>query len=775
MATTDSAVASAQREVHAPQPVARTTVLLFAFTSFLSAFLLFQVQLIVSKHILPWFGGAAAVWTTSMLVFQLLLLGGYLYSHLVCVKLPVSAQLKVHLGLLCLAIAVVGALSILWPSAITPDASWKPLAWAHPSWNVAAIILVSAGVPFFVLSTTGPLLQSWFGRLGGDARTYRLYSVSNIGSLLGLLTFPFLIEPSLRVKTQGTVWSILFGAFVLACGLCARRAFAGSAFLEFSEAPLPDITGHRTGALAKLLWFLLAACASSLLLATTNLLCQEVITVPLLWVVPLAIYLITFVLCFDHPRWYRRAVFHPLFAVVLFVSCAALAYEQMPALLVTLPVLLFAGCMVCHGELVSLKPSIKELTSFYLLVSAGGATGGIFVGILAPRLFTTFLEFQLSLGATIVLLLAALAIDRESWLFSNKTWLPPTIAALAIAGAFGLAQWIPAIAAVFDHYRVYAIAILVATVTVLGAIVLRDSIDASKRGFRFVQIIIGSVAAGAVVFVFLSARPNPGLLSSHRSFYGVVQVVQRPGMKEMLHGLTTHGGQLDAPMQRMPILYYGPNSGIGLVLQNRHPRFVGSGLRIGVVGLGAGTIAAYGRRGDTVSYYEINPDVVKLSASDHADFTYIRDSAASVNVKVGDARLVMEHELVEGQYQNFDVLALDAFNGDAIPVHLLTREAFETYWKHLNAETGIIAIHITSRHVNLVPVLQGAANYLNVPYVLTLNHRQGPVLDSLWFLMARNPEMLKIDGLDQITIKYVHNVGPRLWTDDYSDIFRLLY
>jgi spermidine synthase len=222
-------------------------------------------------------------------------------------------------------------------------------------------------------------------------------------------------------------------------------------------------------------------------------------------------------------------------------------------------------------------------------------------------------------------------------------------------------------------------------------------------------------------------------------------------------------------------MYYGPNSGIGVVLQNRPQRFTGAGMRIGVVGLGAGTIAAYGHRGDSISYYEINPDVVRLAAGDSPEFTYIRDSAASVNVKVGDARLVMDRELAEGHAQNFDVLALDAFNGDAIPVHLLTKEAFDIYWRHLNPDTGVIAVHITSRHVNLVPVLQGAADYLQVPYVLTLSHGQGPVLDSLWFLMARNPEMLRTKTLEPITIKYVHNVGPRLWTDDYSDIFRLLY
>jgi hypothetical protein len=771
----ETATLSEPAQQQTPKMTSRAEVWLFAFTSFLSAFLLFQVQLIVSKHILPWFGGSAAVWTTSMLIFQLLLLGGYVYSHLISVRLEPSWQAKLHLAILGVAFLVVVSLSVLWPSSITPGNNWKVTVLGSPAASVAAIILISTGLPFFVLSTTGPLLQFWFGRLGGGAKTYRLYSVSNIGSLLGLLTFPFLLEPALRLKLQGQIWSALFCAFTVCCGACAWRAFRNEAASEqvVSRASEPDGPPVRRRVYG--LWFLLAMCASSLLLATTNFLCQEVITVPLLWVFPLAIYLLSFILCFDHPRWYKRAVFHPLFGLSLFATTIALAYEQSFALLFALPIVLLAACMVCHGELVRLKPGLKQLTSFYLAVSAGGAAGGIFVGVIAPRIFTSFLELQLSLGLTIALLLFALVLDRESWIFRNEWWLPTSVVALELAAGFFAMRWIPDFGKALESLRYFPVVVLLGVVTVLGAIVLRDSVDLRKRGFRFVQILIGMIGVAGFVSLYVSARPGPEQKLSVRSFYGVVQVLQKPGIKEMIHGQTTHGGQLDPPLHRLPIMYYGPNSGIGTVLQNHPKRLTGTGLRIGVVGLGTGTIAAYGRHGDSISYYEINPDVVKLAGNEGSEFTFIRDSEASVQVKLGDARLVMERELADAQDQKFDVLALDAFNGDAVPVHLLTKEAFDTYWKQLDPETGVLAIHITSRHVNLVPVVEGAANYLRAPFALTFNQRNGPVLESVWLVMARNPEMLKMKGLEQITVQYVHKVGPRLWTDDYSDILRLLY
>ena len=750
---------------------------LFAATSFLSAFLLFQVQLIVSKHILPWFGGSAAVWTTSLLVYQVLLLAGYLYSHTISVRFTPAAQAKVHGLLLAIAFLQILVLSYLWPSAITPGASWKPLPGGSPAAAVATIVLISVGLPFFALSTTGPLLQSWFARLGGGARAYKLYSVSNLGSLLGLLSFPFLFEPTLRLKLQGRTWSALFCCFVAGCALCAHRArnvSAGAA--GESEQASQQAAPTRPRPLVYALWFLLAACASSLLLAATNLLCEEVITVPLLWVLPLSLYLLSFILCFDHPRWYQRGVFHPLFALALFVTCAALAFDQFLVEVVVLPVLLFLSCMICHGELVRLKPAVRFLTSFYVAIAAGGAAGGIFVAVIAPRVFSSFLEFQLSLAVAIVLIAVALIHDPESWIFRGQSWLPAVILGGILLAGFAASRWLPEVATLLSSIRFYPVVLLIGIPVLTGAWMLERGSDDGGRRFRFVHIPAAAIAVLGVAALYFSALPKPGMVLSTRSFYGVIRVFRQAGSRELVHGRTIHGAQLDPPMQRYPTAYYGPESGIGIVLRNHPKRLANPGtLRVGVVGLGVGTIAAYGLPGDSIRYYEINPDVVKLSSGERPLFTYMRDSAASVTLALGDARLSLEAEASAGSSQRFDVLVLDAFAGDAVPVHLLTKQAFETYWQHLDPEAGLIAVHITSRHVNLAPVLLGAAADSHATSLITFNHRQGPVFDSGWFLMTRHPELLKLPGLAPITVRYVHDVGPRLWTDDYSDVLRLIY
>lgn len=424
---------------------ARGTTLLFASTSFLSAFLLFQVQLIVSKCIPPWFGGAAAVWTTSLVVFQVLLLGGYVYSHMLSARFSTMAQMRIHLVLLSIAFLVVIMLSFLWPSAVTPGASWKPQVSGDPTLDVVGIILVSTGFPFFVLSTTGPLLQRWLAHLGGGSGTYKLYSFSNLGSLLGLLTFPFLLEPTLRLKIQGRFWSLLFCGFIAGCGVCAWKTRNAEVETRTPVNMAGATAETRTSPLTYVVWFLLAACPSSLLLATTNLLCQEVTAVPLLWVLPLSLYLLSLILCFDNRRWYRRSIFHPLFGVSLLLTCAALIVNTTEAQAILLPALLFFGCMICHGELVGLKPSVNRLTSFYLTISAGGAAGGIFVGVVAPHLFTFFTEFQLTLGSIVILLLVCLFLDPTSWIFERHFWLPAAITAGAIVAAYLGGGWFPGV------------------------------------------------------------------------------------------------------------------------------------------------------------------------------------------------------------------------------------------------------------------------------------------------------------------------------------------
>jgi hypothetical protein len=758
------------------RPVPATTKFLFAATSFLSAFLLFQVQLIVSKYILPWFGGSAAVWTTSMLVFQILLLCGYVYSHLVSARLSTVAQAKLHLALLTAVFLLVLTLMFLWPSAITPGSSWKPADSENPVRDVAAILLVSAGLPFFVLSTTGPLLQRWFARLGGGADTYKLYSISNIGSLLGLLTFPFLLEPTLRMKTQGTLWSLLFWGFAAGCGICAWKARNATDEAQITENTDDATAETQTSTFTYAIWFLLAACPSSLLLATTNLFCQQVTSVPLFWVLPLSLYLLSFILCFDNPRWYRRSIFHPLFAVSLFLTCAALiGRKDMEAQAILLPVLLFFGCMICHGELVRLRPSVKRLTSFYLTVSAGGAAGGLFVGIVAPHLFTFFTEFQLTLGFIVILLLVCLFLDPASWIFERDFRLPAALTAGAILAAYLGGLWLSGIPQLLEKLRFYPFALLIGAIVILSTYVLGRGQSSQKPGFRFVQVYVVCIAVLAWVALYRSTQSSEEPHLSSRNFYGTIRVYRHPFSRELMNGQTLHGTQFDPPYDREPTTYYGRMSGIGIVLQNHPKRSIpGESLRVGLVGLGAGTLAAYGRPGDYFRYYEINPEVVKLTSGPWPVFTYLRDSEARVDVELGDARLLLERELAKGDIQKFDVLVLDAFSGDAIPVHLLAREAFETYWQHLNPDHGIIAVHISSLHINLFPVLQGASAYFHAEYVMNVNTGLFPFNTSSWVLLARNPGALNIRGLKQTPPPFETHIPPRFWTDDYSDIFRLI-
>jgi len=779
----------------------RTETLLFAFTSFLSAFLLFQMQLIVSKSILPWFGGSAAVWTTSMLVFQALLLGGYIYSHVISVRRSASAQTRIHLALLLIAFLMVFTLSVRWPSAITPGAAWKPQAGGDPTREVMAIILVSAGFPFFVLSTTAPLLQRWFARLVGGSDTYRLYSVSNVGSLLGLLTFPFLLEPLLRLQTQGRLWSILFCGFIAGCGICAWRARHGQEETQIEETKAAEqaeqMVGGNAGTEPSVLiyavWFLLAACSSSLLLATTNLLCQEVTTVPLLWVLPLALYLLSFILCFDNPRWYRREIFHPLFAVTLFLTCAAAIVNNIQIQAILLPGLLFFACMICHGELVRLKPSVQRLTSFYLAISAGGAAGGVFVGIVAPHLFKFFTEFQVTLGAIVLLLLVCLFLDPASWIFERGVWLPAVIAGGVVLAAYLGGLWLPGLPQLLEGTHFYPFALSIGGAVVLLTYVMGrrpNDLPRSREKRRGkpepqpmkrspvkvwpTQIYVAFLAGLAWAALYQGTLGFPEPYLSVRNFYGALRVYRVGLANVLVNGRTMHGAQFDPPNDKVPITYFGSTSGIGILLQNHPKRSVpGESLRVGVIGLGAGILAAHGRPGDYFRYYEINPEVAKLSSGPHPVFTYLHDSAAHVDVELGDARLLLEKELGEGQVQKFDVLVLDAFAGDAIPVHLLTQEAFETYWQFLDPDRGIIAVHVSSRHVNLVPVLQGASAYFHADAVFDDDRAaKYPFEPSEWVLLARHPAALKIPGLEHTppTTK----IPPRLWTDDYSAILRLI-
>jgi hypothetical protein len=497
---------------------------------------------------------------------------------------------------------------------------------------------------------------------------------------------------------------------------------------------------------------------------------------PLLWVVPLALYLLSFILCFDHPRWYRREIFHPLFAIGILVLCAAMVYAQRTAQIIVMPLLLFVACMICHGELVRLKPGVKRLTAFYLAISAGSAIGGIFVAILAPNIFRFFTEFQLALGACAALALICLFLDIHSWIYTRAFWLPCTITAGFLLTIAALGQWIPALGQILQDTYFYAWALFIAALLLLGAFIQSKS-SAGQRGFRFVQPLAFAVTLLAAYALYQSAQPEPGLFLGERNFYGALRVFEMAqGGKALFHAHTLHGAQLNPLNDRLPMAHYGSESGIGILLSN-HPKRseADNNLRVGIVGLGAGTLAVYGRRGDYFRYYEINPQVIDLSKGPGPVFTYIRDSAAKIDTPLGDARLLLVQEATQGNPQKFDALVLDAFSGDAVPVHLLTKEAFDTYAKHLRDNNSVIAMHLSSRHINLLPVMEGLRVYTHSYALVKFSEGTYPFIESLWVFLAKRPESLQLAGLSPNLPTGMPQAEPRLWTDDYSDIFRLIY
>ena len=753
-------------------PVRPRSILLSGGTLLLSGFLLFQVQLIVSKHILPWFGGSAAVWTTAMLLFQLLLLGGYVYSHLLSTRLRPSAQVTVHSILLLSAATQIAVGSYLWPTALTPGRDWSAVDLAHPVRSVILLVVASVGLPFFALSATAPLVQKWAASSGEGAGAYRLYSISNLGSLLGLVSYPFWIEAAMGVQSQAKLWCLLFGGFALLCGTCGWKFRSGCMEPQAAERK----TGAPTGIapMDRAMWFALAACACTLLLATTNVLCQEVTSMPLLCALPLALYLATFILSFDHPRWYRRGLVQPLYAAVLLLTALALAAGNFRVQVILLPGSLFLTCLVCHGELVRRKPDSARLTAFYLAISGGGAAGGVFAAVIAPQVFSSFAELQLALGGSAVLLFVALWRDKTSWFHESEPWMPAAITAVGLAAAFVGATFIDGVAAASGRIHYYWVVGAMGGIGSLGLWLARELKRGPERGALIVQALCAGLAMLAVFALYQSTQPEAGVFLRVRNFYGAVRVSHgQGGTTKLTHGQTTHGYQLPPPDDHLPTLYYGPNSTIGIVLSN-HPKHAAHlGYRIGVVGLGAGTVAAYGLPGDYFRFYEINPAVVSIASGSKAAFSYLRDSAARIDVETGDARLLMEREASRGDLQNFDVLVLDAFNGDAIPVHLLTKEAFTVYFRHL-APSGIIAVHMSSRHVNLEPVLHAIVDEFPLEARATFTIERAPFKSSLWMLFSARHEMLEIPGLDQIQQAEPSSDPPLLWTDDRSSILSLL-
>lgn len=712
MSTSQATALALERSASSKQ---HPSTLAYSITIFLSAFLCFQVQLIAGKFMLPRFGGSPSVWNTSLLCFQILLLGGYAYAHFLSTRISGKLQGVVHLALLTSSIIMLAILAYVWRSPITPGLNWNSIDSSNPVSQVIRYLATTVGIPFLLLSTTGPLLQTWFSRTEVQS-PYRLYALSNLGSLLGLATYPFLFERFLTLSLQSWLWLVGYVGFFMACGSCAWKLTRHER-RQPAAASVPPQAALRTNQLSLssvLLWIALPACASAMLIATTNLITQDIAVIPLLWVVPLGIYLLSFILCFQTDHWYHRGIFHGLYLVAFLLVLQALLVPWGAHVLLQLGascLALFAVCMVCHGELARSKPASSQLSTFYLMLSAGGALGSLFVVLIAPRLFDDIGEFPLTLLACGGLLLLAVALDRRSWLYDKRT------------------------------YRAVALAGLVLVML---------------QGYRYGMGLIGA-HRGKLVF-------------RTRNFFGVKRVGEDSAGFWLLHGNTVHGVQLkDRERRDEPTLYYKRLSGVGLLLTNYpRPQSGSQGLRVGVVGLGAGTLASYGRQGDYFRFYEIDPQVVDLSQAQTPAFTFVKDSPAKIDISIGDARLSLADEATRGQFQRFDVLVVDAFNSDAVPVHLLTQEAMGLYLRHLSGPNAVMAFHLTNRSLDLRSVVVG----LSVPYNLFVTEVDDSF--SKWVLISANPQMLSLPGLKEHTqrVQIAHTIP--LWTDDYSNIFQVL-
>jgi len=668
----------------------------YGLTIFLSAFLLFQVQPLIGKMILPWFGGSASVWTTCMLFFQAILLFGYVYSHWIVKALSPFKQSMLHIILLIISLSVL---------PLAASELWKPTGSEDPTLQILGLLLASIGLPYFVLSTTGPLIQAWFARERTGGVPYRLFALSNFGSMLALLAYPIAFEPALPTKWQSYSWSTLYVVFVSACAILAWRNRNSKPLVQTAtdNSPAPKASQLFT-------WVLLAACPSILMVADTSFLTENIAPIPMIWVAPLALYLLSFIICFEGSGWYKRKLFLPLFLVALFALTylPTMGLNELPVL-VSMGINLFSFfiiCMVCHGELAAQQPNSRYLTTYYLMLAVGGVMGGFFVGIIAPSWFTE--NYELSIGIVLSGLVIAIVFLSNTH-FKNTS--------LRTASAVGM----------------------------IGFLVLITGIRVNDHAYE-----------------------TSGVEFSHRNFYGTLKVYsdERTGFKTMQHGQISHGSQYIDPKKALePTTYYVRESGVGqaIMIKSNSPQPI----KVGVVGLGVGTLAGYGRTGDTYRFYEINPEVIDVAKK---NFTFLSKSPAQMEYVLGDARLQLEQEPA----QKFDVLVIDAFSGDSVPIHLLTKEAFSQYFRHLKPD-GVLALHITNRFLNLNPVVKTAADAFDqdIKVVTYIASEDKEGYRSEWALITKDQAFFKHAQL--VNAKDIPEPKNfKLWKDDYSSLISIL-
>jgi spermidine synthase len=690
---------------------------LFGLAIALGACLLFQIQFVLAKLILPWFGGSPSVWSTSLVVFQVLLLAGYAYAHALA-RLPRRAQLLRHGAVIAIVLLLLASRSMTWPSPVTPGDAWKPDPDGSPILQILLLLTGAIGLPFLLLASTSPLLQRWHADRAPGQSPYRLYALSNLGSLVGLVSYPWLVEPHLDVFQQGRWWAAAYIVFAAAVTACARSMWhvtpveaADEPFPDqeaaLGERALPSATG-RPSVQESIVWLLLAAVPAALLQATTARITQDIAAAPFLWMVPLAVYLVTFIVAFEYPRLYHRGILTVL--VALGMAAAIPEWSTKLTLAATLGELALVGwCM--HGELASRAPAPAWLTRYFLLVSAGGAIGSAAVALGAPVLFDGLVEYPLTLMSAAIVLGAVHVLRAEQL---------ESLAAARLSRVLG------------------------------------------------VMLVILGGAVGGKTLLGWSDLTSDAVFTS-RSFFGALRVREQEydtgeRYRRLQHGTTLHGLQyLAGEKATMATTYYTTSSGVGQTLSALSA--LGRPARVGVVGLGVGTLAAYGRPGDRFIFFEIDPQVVALSTAPTPLFRYLRDSKATIEIVGGDARLSLER----ARPYRFDVLAVDAFSSDSVPVHLLTQEAFALYARHLRGPGSVLAVHVSNRYLELEDIVQAAGATAGFTTVEAVNDIENNDSErSTWMLLARDPAALSPFGSPR------SGAPTRPWTDASSNLLQVL-
>jgi len=681
---------------------------------FLSAFLLFQVQPLIAKLILPYFGGGAAVWTACLLFFQAFLLLGYFYAHCLTQLKSVKMQLSIHLGLIVVSLLTLPiGLNVF--TAVSPTNA--------PLLSILLLLATSIGLPYFVLSSTGPLIQRWLTYVEVEKLPYQLYSLSNLGSLLALLSFPFVFEPLLSTSEQSIYWT---SGYAIYAGLIATLSWKMSrlSLTITSDKQTIESDGKKnvTRLFDCVLWILLAMVGVVILVATTNAMTQNIPPVPFLWILPLCLYLLSFIVSFHSPKWYVREYW---FALFVLTACLALlmyfigSQFDIISQIVIYSCILFIACMICHGELARLKPAVEKLTLYYLFISLGGFLGSAFVAFIAQNIFEQFLEFPLSIISVFVLLALSVYVQLNKS-GKKQVWLISVSSILAVSFTVGL--------------------------------------------------------------VYLNTLFIKTNVFSERNFYGILSVkdveVNGKMQRRLIDGTTSHGTQsLEKGEANIALSYYRKNTGVAITIAQLTKQLAlkEQSLKAGFVGLGAGTLAAYANARDDYIFYELNPAVITV-AQDY--FSYLSDSAGNIEIFQGDGRVSLQKQFDTSGSLQFDALVIDAFSGDSIPQHLLTQEAIALYFQHLK-QNGVLAIHISNTHLNLIPLVRGLANALEKEIIFVKTKARAPEdHDAQWVMLTNNQDFLKAPRL-----KVYRSAWPRaiigednliIWSDEHSDLLSVL-